>query len=113
MSSAPYNFHVDAGADPTLSIVVSDENDALINLTSYTAHLGIKRNHSDSTEIVALNTGGAGIVLGGASGTLDATLTDTQTTLLGAGKYFYYLEITSAGGITTRLLSGIITMNER
>jgi hypothetical protein len=48
----------------------------------------------------------AGITLGGVAGTIVINITAAQTTALTAGNYVYDLELTSGGGVVTRILEG-------
>jgi hypothetical protein len=48
----------------------------------------------------------AGITLGGTAGTVVINITAAQTTALTAGSYVYDLELTSGGGVVTRILEG-------
>jgi hypothetical protein len=51
------------------------------------------------------------ITLGGAAGTIRIDLSATQTSNIAAGTYAYDLELESAGGEVTRLLSGTFTVS--
>lgn len=54
-----------------------------------------------------MSTGNAGIVLGGALGTIDLFLSASATTALTPGVYYYDLKLTSGAGVVTRLLEGV------
>jgi hypothetical protein len=48
----------------------------------------------------------AGLTLGGSAGTIVINITAAQTTALTSGTYVYDLELTSGGGVVTRILEG-------
>jgi hypothetical protein len=110
MSAATHNFVIDQGADWYVTFVYKDSAGTAIDITGYTAALQIRDTYADSTTDLAL-TSTSGITITGATGTLAVHATATQTTAIAAGQYVYDLEITSAGGIVTRLVQGKITVS--
>lgn len=80
-----------------------------VNLTSYTARLQARESISDASPAMSL-TSGSGIALGGTAGTVTLTRSAAQTAAIPAGRYYYDLEVESAGGEVTRLAEGIITV---
>lgn len=81
-----------------------------VNLTGYTAALRIGVRGTTRLEL----TSGAGLTLGGSAGTIRVQISDTQTDTLETSSYLAYeLDVTSGGGITTRLIHGRVALAER
>jgi len=111
MTAANNNFIIDQGADWYTTVVYKDSSGTAINLTGYTAALQIRDTYADSTTALSLTSPSGGIVITGATGTIAIHATATQTAAIAAGNYVYDLEITSAGGIITRLIQGKISLS--
>ena len=111
MSAAIYNATIDQGATWTLEVVYKNEAGTPINLTGYTAALQIRQNYYDTTALITLTSPSNGIVITGATGKINITMTNVQTGGLDEGFYVYDLEITSSGGIVTRLIQGQFTVS--
>ena len=110
MSAATNNFVIDQGSDWYATFVYKDSGGTAINLTGYTAALQIRDTYADSTTDLSL-TSTSGITITGATGTLAVRATAAQTAVIAAGQYVYDLEITSSGGIVTRLVQGKISVS--
>lgn len=82
-----------------------------VNLTSYSARMKVRRMVQEPAILSLTTSTGGGIVLGGVNGTIDITVSATQTALLNAGKYMYDLELVTAGGVVTRLVKGRLTID--
>lgn len=83
-----------------------------VDLTGYTARMQIRATLEDATVLVSLTTENGGITLGATAGTIALLITAAATTLLTFSNAVYDLEIISAGGIVTRLLSGNIILSK-
>jgi len=105
-----YNGTIDQGADWYLTAVYKDSTGTAINLTGYTAALQLREVADSTTPVLDLVTGD-GITITGATGTIQVHADALQTAAIAAGTYFYDLEITSAGGIVTRLIQGTQTVS--
>ena len=70
-------------------------------MTSYSALAQIRKTYSSSSVSVAFSTS-----INASAGQVTLSLNDTQTSGLSAGRYVYDLNITSPGGITTRVVEG-------
>lgn len=110
MTAAIYNATIDQGATFQLEVVYKDDAGTPINLTGYTAALQVRQNYYDTTALLTLTSPSNGIVITGATGTIDITMTSAQTGGLDEGFYVYDLEITS-GGTVTRLIQGQFTVS--
>ncbi len=110
MTAAIYNATIDQGATFQLEVVYKDDAGTPINLTGYTAALQVRQNYYDTTALLTLTSPSNGIVITGATGTIDITMTSAQTGGLDEGFYVYDLEITS-GETVTRLIQGQFTVS--
>lgn len=110
MSAAIYNATIDQGATWNLQVVYKTDAGVPINLTGYTAALQVRQNYYDTTALISLTSPSGGIVITGATGTIDITMTAQQTGSLDEGFYVYDLEITS-GATVTRLIQGQFTVS--
>jgi len=105
------NIDVYSGDTFTLpTITWKDSNAALIDLTSYTALMEVKLTAA-TTSAQASITESTGITLGGAAGTVIATLTPAMTALITDGAV-YDLQVTSASSVTTTLVYGTVTWTQ-
>jgi hypothetical protein len=95
---------VEQGATFVCPIEYRDSNNALVDLTEYTARLQA-RTRPGTPIIVEMTTENGRITLGGAEGTVDLVLTAEETTALPPGAYRYDLELV-AGSVVTRLIEG-------
>ena len=111
MTAANNNFVIDQGANWFVTVVYKDSTGTAINLTGYTAALQIRDTYADSTTDLSLTSPSGGITITGATGTIAITATAAQTAAIAAGSYVYDLEITSSGGIVTRLIQGQISLS--
>jgi hypothetical protein len=102
-----FNTTIDQGADWYLTVTWNDPSGNPINLTGYSAALQIRTSPLAKTTVLSL-TSGSGITLGGTAGTIAIHATNAQTGSITNGTYAYDLELTSAGGIVTRLINGTI-----
>jgi len=95
------NIFIDQGADFSLTVNVSDVDGSVLNLTGYTASSQIRKTYASSSASGTFTT-----AITAADGQVTLSLTDTVTTALPAGRYVYDLTVTSAAGITTRVVEG-------
>ena len=95
------NLIVDQGSAFSSTITVEDSSGNAVNLTNYTYAGKIKKNYDSSTAVAFATP-----TTPGTSGQITITLTDTQTKAIEPGRYVYDVEITSNGGVTTRVLEG-------
>jgi hypothetical protein len=77
-----------------------------VNVTGYSANMIVRNSPTSATAIVTLSTANGRIVSGSTNGEFVLSLSAAQTTALAAGQYVYDLEVTSPGGVVTRLLEG-------
>ena len=105
--AAVANLSIDQGATFTSDITVKDINGNVFDLTGYTAVAKLARGYSSTRTRTAMATSFA---QDRTTGILSISLTANQTASLDPERYVYDVEITSSGGIVTRVLEGIITV---
>lgn len=105
MAAGVYNFIIEQGATLNKVITWKDGSDAAINLTGYTAVAQFRPTIA-TAPVLTLSSVTTGITLGGVAGTITLQATATTTTALAAGEGVWELELTSSGGVVTRLLTG-------
>jgi hypothetical protein len=71
------------------------------------AHLHLRRRFAPAS---AAN---GGVALGTTDGSIEVTITPSQTAALQPGNYSYALELTSPSGVKTRILRGTLTNHPR
>jgi len=98
------NLVIDQGASFTATIDLTDADDAVFNLTNYTVAAQMRKNYTSSTAttFTASQTG--------VTGKINLSLLPNVTSALEPGRYLYDVEITSAGGVVTRVVEGIVTV---
>ena len=101
------NITIDQGETytNTNSVFLADGVTAM-NLTGYTVASKM-RKHYTSTAAHTINTT---ITNPATAGLIDSSLSATETSAITAGYYVYDLEITSSGGVVTRVVEGKIQM---
>ena len=101
------NITIDQGETytNTNSVFLADGVTAM-NLTGYTVASKM-RKHYTSTASHTINTT---ITSPATAGLIDSSLSATETSAITAGYYVYDLEITSSGGVVTRVVEGKIQM---
>jgi hypothetical protein len=104
-------LEIDKGATFQKALEWQDSNSVAIDLTGYTSAMHIRAGYG-TTLIHELTTENGGITLGGALGTIDLLITDTDTKTFDPGHYIYDLEVKSAAGIITRILEGGIEIKD-
>lgn len=110
MAAGIYDITIEQGATFTLSATWKDSTGAPVNLTGYSARMQVRPDY-ESEEVLVSITSTSGIVLGGALGTIVATVSATDTQKLNIQKGVYDLELQSTGGVVTRLLQGFATIS--
>jgi len=105
----PYPIVIDQGGTWSLSLTYKINN-ALVNLTGFTASMMVRTNYTDTTPLLSLTTSNGGIALGGAAGTIVITASATQTAAIPAGQAVYDIELYT-GSEVRKLLRGSVTVN--
>ena len=84
---------------------------APVNLTNYSAELQVRSLPSDPTSVLTLSTTNGAITITALTGEITCHATATQTRNIDEGTYYYDIEITSSGGIVTRIAQGQILVS--
>ena len=105
------NLVLDAASDysstVTISNIASDGTETAFNLTGYTVAASVRKSFASSTA----TTFTTAIDAPATAGSVTISLTDVQTTALDRGRYVWDMVITSSGGLITRVLQGMVTVN--
>jgi hypothetical protein len=105
MTPGRYNIKVYQGA--TFELAPQWKIDGkYVNVTGYTANMIVRNSPTSTGSIVTLSSANGRILTGTTDGKFTLQLTAAETGALAAGQYVYDLEVTSPGGIVTRLLEG-------
>jgi len=82
-----------------------------VDLTGFTADMQIRQTVQSSTILYEASTTNGAIVLGGTAGTITLTIPVASTAGFTWNKGVYSLNLTSSGGIVTRLLQGAVVVS--
>jgi hypothetical protein len=108
MTITPGNYDITIYQGTTFNqqFTWKDQNNALINLTGFSARMMARTSIDAAAPFITLTTANGGVVLGGAAGTITLQMNDTQTTALSSTSGVYDLEVIDGVGTVTRLLQG-------
>ena len=105
------NLTIDANADYSSSVTISSVSDAGVetafDLTGYTVTASIRKTFASATATAMSIT----VDPDPATGSVTVGLTDVQTGTLDRGRYVWDMVVTSAGGLITRVVQGLATVN--
>lgn len=99
------NLYVDQGSDYSNIITVAGTGGTPVNLAGFTVASQIRKSYSSSTAYSFNAT-----VYDAETGKVRLQLTAAQSEAITPGRYLYDLEITSAGGVKTRVVEGIVVI---
>ena len=100
------NIFIDAGADYSTTVTVTDSTGSALDLTGYTAAGMVRRTYKSSTKIDFTTS-----IPDPSSGEIKIQLDSATTTAMKAGRYVYDIEITSSGGAVSRVVEGQLEVN--
>lgn len=112
--SAPgyYAWTIYQGATNILPLTYYDPDGVTpINLTGYSARLQVREGYDSEEALIDLDSDGGGIVLGGAAGTVEITISEEESAELDFDRAVYDLELIDPAGDVDRLLSGPVTLS--
>ena len=105
------NLVIDANADYsstiTISSIASDGTETPFDLTGYTVSASVRKTFASATATAMDIT----IDPDPTTGSVTVGLTDVQTGALDRGRYVWDMIVTSAGGLITRVVQGLATVN--
>ena len=102
------NIFIDAGADFTTTVTVTDSADSPVDLTSYTHDAQIRKTYDSSSATQTFTT----TTTDATAGQFTLVLTNVQTAAIPHERYVYDAVITT-GSTKTRVVEGIVTVNPR
>lgn len=97
------NLVIDQGTTFTTTLTVNDDAGNPINLSTYTTAGQIRKHYTSSNSVSFTATANS-------SGVITLSLTANATSNLTAGRYVYDIELTTAGGVVSRIVEGIVTI---
>lgn len=107
-----YNFTIYQGATFRRIFTWKDENEEVVDLTSYTARMHIRESVDADDPFLTLTTENGGISLGGMSGTITLAISDSDSAAITVTNGIYDLELESGAGTVTRLLQGNVIISK-
>lgn len=104
MQPGKYNFNAPQGSTFSRTLVYK-ANDAVVNLTGYSARMQVRKNVNDTSTLLSLISP-TDITINGVNGSVTITVSATAMAAMPAGTFVYDLEIVSGSGVVTRLIEG-------
>ncbi len=98
------NLVIDQGTDFSAVIDLVDTNGEIYNLNGFSVSAQMRKNYMSSSAVTFISSHN------GVGGKITLILSNTSTALIEPGRYLYDVEITSSGGIVTRVVEGIATV---
>lgn len=98
------NLVIDQGTTFDASIDLVDSEDQTYNLIGYTGAAQMRKNYTSSSAITF------NVTHSGATGKIFLSLNAANTATIEPGRYLYDVEITSPGGVKTRVVEGVVTV---
>lgn len=98
------NLVVDQGSTFSAVIDLVDANGLVFNLTGYSVAAQMRKNYTSSTA-VTFTTSHDGV-----GGQITLSLPANTTSTIEPGRYLYDVEISTSGGVITRVVEGIVTV---
>ncbi len=109
--AANYDITIEQGATFQLNLIWKDSAGVPIDLTGYTAKMQVRQRYASDDAVLSLSTTAGTIVLGGVAGTINITGPAADTAAITIKQGVYDVELTSAGGIVTRLIEGCVAIS--
>lgn len=110
MPAGRYDMTCEQGTTFRQTLRWLDESDTPVDLTGYTAAMQVRASHKAATTWLDLSSTNGDIVIVPEDGELQITVVAIDTAALAPGTGVYDLELTSPGGIVTRLIEGKFTV---
>ena len=108
MTAAVYNLVIDQGSDFAIDLTIK-ELGSVKDLSSYSARAQMRSSRA-STTVAATFT--CAVLNPPTNGIIKMSLSNTVSSAVAAGRYFYDLEIhTSGDAVVRRLIQGEVTLN--
>ena len=97
---------IDQGTTFETVVTVTDTNGDVVDLTNYETASQIRKHHTSSAVTATFV-----ISNGGTNGQLTLSLSSSATGGIDAGRYVYDVKVTTAAGVVSRVVEGIVTVN--
>jgi hypothetical protein len=119
MLGSQYDLEIQQGSTFELYLTVKDSAGTTKNLTDYSAQMQIRSSYSSTTVTETLSSASGEIVIGGASGTINLSLSAARTAAIKVdltnkkpprSVYVYDLELTDTNNKVSKLLYGDVTV---
>lgn len=102
-----YNIQIDQGSTFSHNFVLKDASNAIIDISGYSSRGQIRAEYDDAAADINLTT----LITDGPGGTVNISLTASQTKDLTAQRYVYDVElINTSDGSVTRVVQGNVTI---
>ena len=101
MAVPAVNITIEQGADFASSFTITNANGSAYTLTGASAVAKIKK-FPESTTSYSFST-----IITGATSVISLTMTDTVTSTITPGRYFYDILVTNSSGLKTRVIEGM------
>lgn len=99
------NIYIDQGSTFTTTVTITDSYGDPIDLTGHTGAGQMRKSYTSST---AYNFT---VAVGNTTGVITLSMSANATANIAGGRYLYDVELTSASGLVSRVLEGIVTVN--
>lgn len=100
---------IEQGSLFSLGMTVQQPKGTAYNLTGFTARASLKQNYTDTNPIISFTVA----ILVPTDGTLNVSLSSTQTASLTPGDYVWDLLIDNGAGTVIRLVQGAVIVTPR
>lgn len=108
--AAFHHLVIDQGATLRESFTYKDSDNAVVDLTGYTARSQVRSSYTSATTILNLTSQAGTLTITANTGTIAFNVSATTTAALTPGNYVWDLELVDATGIVTRLVGGTCTV---
>ncbi len=108
MTAAVYNLVIDQGSDFAINLTIK-ELGAVKDLTGYSARAQMRSSRTSSTVAASFT---CTVLSPATGGVVQMSLSNSVSSALASGRYFYDLEIhTPSDAVVRRLIQGEVTLN--
>ena len=113
MAAATYDLNIEQGVHFTDTLILKDDQNAVIDLTGYTAAMQIRPYKSSSVVLVDGTSSNGVLVITPALGKIEIVLTEEQTSGLIYTESVYDLYLYDNTNKPTRLIEGTVRVSLR
>lgn len=106
MTAIQLNLYVEAGATYERSLIYTNDDGSIVDLTDFTAELQVRETVSSATAKLTVTPS-----IDVPTATIAWEFTAAQTSTLTAASYVYAIELTRLDGFVIRLLEGTIVVS--